>query len=301
MKTADAHCDTLTAHEKPFTSPEASWNIDKFSSVNGSLQYMDICAEPDLAGDSALRFAVRHLGRFWQHKTNKINLLEKSSDFKEEKINVVLALEGASPVIDEMCNLYAYFRLGIRSIILTWNHRNYIGEGVDGKYGLTDFGKDFVREMEKLNMLVDVSHLNQAGFDDVVKTAQKSFMASHSNAYSVYPHKRNLNDDQIKEIISRGGFLGINFYSVFIADSDDKDYLTNKFLEHIEHFLKLGAEDCLGFGSDWDGMDQSPFDDARDYIKIGKLLKDRLSLTDDVIQKIMHENLINYTLKMLPQ
>lgn len=300
MKTADAHCDTLTNFEDPFNSANACWNLEKFAKVNGILQYMDICAEPPLAGDSAMRFAVRHLGRFWQHKTPKINLLEKKSDFRDDRVNVVLALEGASPVIDEMCNLYAYKKLGIRSIILTWNHRNFIGDGADGKYGLTDFGKDFVREMEKLDMLVDVSHLNPAGFADVTETAKKPFMASHSNAYSVYPHRRNLHDDQIKEIIKRDGFIGVNFYSVFIEDTDDKKILKDKFVEHVEHFLKLGAEDNLGFGSDWDGMDESPFEDARDYDLITDLLKSRLTLNDNQINKLMHENLINYTLKMLP-
>lgn len=299
MRVADAHCDTLTAFEDPFFSTEACWNIDKFKKVNGCLQYLDICAEPHLAGDSAMRFAVKHLGRFWQKNKSIVNILEKSSDFDIDKINIVLALEGASPVIDEMHNLYAYHRLGVRSIVLTWNHRNFIGEGVDGHYGLTDFGKDFVKEMEKLNMIVDVSHLNVSGFKDVVAVAEKPFMASHSNVYSVHPHKRNLHDDQIQEIIARNGFMGINFYSVFLGEGDDDEHLTRKFIEHIEYVLKLGGEDVLGLGSDWDGMDKSPFKDVNDYEKIEKLLQSRLSLSEQQINKIMFKNLVDYTLKML--
>lgn len=299
MKVADAHCDTLTAFDGQLNNESACWNLNKFKEVNGCLQYLAIFTDPQYSGDSAMRYAVKHLGKFWQLRDENTNLLLKSSDYDENKVNFLLSLEGASPVIDEISNLYAYHRLGVRSIVLTWNHRNFVGDGVDSHYGLTDFGKDFVREMEKLCMLVDVSHLNVNGFDDVVSVANKPFMASHSNAYAVHPHRRNLNDDQIKEIIARGGFIGINFYSLFLGEGEDNEQLIMKFIQHIEHFLKIGAENVLGFGADWDGMEKSPFSDVRDYHFVEKLFREQLTLSEEQINKIMYKNLVDYTLKIL--
>ncbi|MFC2130659.1 dipeptidase [Bacteroidota bacterium] len=302
MQTADAHCDTLfNFPEDPFHSPEAAWNIEKFDKSGGVLQYMAICIEPPFHGADAMRMAVNAIGNFHNKRTNKVNLLESPSDFDDRKINILLALEGASPIIDDINNLYAFYKLGIRAITLTWNHRNFVGDGVGvgGGYGLTDFGKLVVREMNKLGMIIDVSHLNEAGFKDVCSVSEKSFAATHSNAYEIHAHPRNLKDYQIKEIIDRKGFIGLNFYSAFLDESRDKDILIKKFLKNVEYFLNLGAEDVLGLGADFDGMDETPFKDASTYPEISDLLKNELKLSNSQIKKIMYKNLVDFTLKMI--
>jgi membrane dipeptidase len=298
MKVADAHCDTLTkCPENIYNNENAHWNIDKFKKSNGILQYFAIFTPPDLAGDSALRFAANTIGNFLKNPNLGISHLENKDDFDENKINILLSLEGAAPIINDINNLYAFYKLGVRAMGLTWNHRNFVADGIDTDYGLTSFGIDVIREMEKLNMIIDVSHLNTAGFEDVVKNTSKPFIASHSNSRFIFDHKRNLYDEQIKEIIKRGGFIGMNFYSEFIGDKSKN--LKLEMLNHIEHILSIGGEDILGMGADFDGIDESPFDDASCYPEIADMLKNELKLNDELIEKIMFRNLLNCTLKLI--
>jgi membrane dipeptidase len=295
MKIADAHCDTLTMFpNNPFNSLDGHWNIDKYIEVGGSLQYFAIFTPPELSGDSALKFAVNSIGNFYRFHDNRINLLLKSEDWSENKINIILSLEGASPIINDISNLYAFHKLGVRAMGLTWNHRNFAADGVDSDYGLTTFGKELVSEMEKLRMIIDVSHLNTAGFDDILHFTSCPFIASHSNSSAIQSHKRNLSDEQIKEIINRKGFIGLNFYSLFIGNESDD--LKKKLLSHIEHFLELGAQDTLGMGADFDGIDQCPYTDVSGYTELEHSLRHDLLLDEKLISKIMSENLIDFTL-----
>jgi len=296
MKVADAHCDTLTKFkDNPFHSEEAHWNLEKFKEAGGVLQYFAVFTPPEFAGDSAVRFAFNSIGNFYSKNKNEVNLLISPDGFKDDSINILLSLEGATPVIDDLNNLRAFYELGVRAMGLTWNHRNYVGDGIDNPYGLTAFGVELIKEMENMNMIIDVSHLNVAGFDDVVKNTSKPFIASHSNAYKIFGHPRNLYDDQIKEIIGRGGFIGMNFYPDIIAD--DKNNLKTGLLQHIEYMLELGAADVLGMGADFDGIPSAPFDDVRGYIELEQMLRDDLKLNDTLIEKIMYKNLVDYTLK----
>lgn len=295
MKVADAHCDTLTKFEKnPFHTADAHWNIEKFNQAGGVLQYFAVFTPPEFAGDSAIRFAVNSIGNFYSKNQEQTNLLLSADNFMDDKVNILLSLEGASPIIDDLNNLRAFYELGVRAMGLTWNHRNYAGDGIDNPYGLTSFGKELVQEMENLSMIVDVSHLNEAGFSDVVANTQKPFIASHSNAYNVFAHPRNLKDEQIKEIIHRGGFIGMNFYPDIITD--DKENLKTGLLSHIEYMLNIGGEDILGMGADFDGIPYAPFDDVRGYIELEAMLRNDLKLGDTLIDKIMYKNLLDYTL-----
>ncbi|HOM04234.1 MAG TPA: membrane dipeptidase [Candidatus Kapabacteria bacterium] len=297
MKISDAHCDTLTAFRNNiFFSENAHWNLLKFQSVGGSLQYFALFTEPELAGDTALSFAVNCLGRLRKQLPDAVQLLTKSSDYDDSKVNILLSIEGAAPIINDINNLYAFYSLGVRAMTLTWNHRNFLADGIDEPFGLTSFGKEVILEMEKLKMIVDVSHLNVAGFDDVVSTISSPFIASHSNARSVFDHPRNLYDEQIQEIIRRNGFIGINLYSNFLGN--EQDNLKNKMIEHIEHILKLGGENVLGFGADFDGITHCPFTGVESYPEIYNMLKIALS-DDDLVDKIMFRNLKDFTLNYI--
>jgi membrane dipeptidase len=149
--------------------------------------------------------------------------------------------------------------------------------------------------MERIKMIIDVSHLNENGFDDVVKHTNKAFIASHSNARSICDHRRNLRDDQIREIINRKGFIGLNFYNDFVATHD----VQFAFYKHIEHFLKLGAENVLGMGADFDGIPIGVYPDAQSYVEIAEKLMNEMQLDRDIVEKIMHRNLIDCTLKLI--
>ncbi|MCK5743021.1 MAG: membrane dipeptidase, partial [Chlorobi bacterium] len=162
------------------------------------------------------------------------------------------------------------------------------------------FGKELIKELNKLGIIVDVSHLNEAGFDDLLKISDTPFAATHSNCFSIREHPRNLKDEQIKEIIARKGFIGMNFYSEFLGDKDDDNtVLINKFLKHVEHVLELGGEDVLGLGADYDGINRTPFPDVMSYRDIEGLLINDLKLSEAQTNKILHSNLVDFTQKML--
>ena len=147
------------------------------------------------------------------------------------------------------------YKSGIKMITLTWNLKNELSGGVldEVESGLTETGKSVIGEMERLGMIVDVSHISDKGFEDVCKTAKKPFIASHSNSRALCGHKRNLTDDMFKEIVSRGGIVGINLYSKFLSEKESST--VSDVLAHIDRFLKLGGEKTVAFGTDFDGVE----------------------------------------------
>lgn len=293
MRIADAHCDTLTKFpSNPFHSENAHWNITKYKQTGGKFQIFAIFTPPELSGDAASSFVLKSIGDFHRYKDDNVNLIKSSSDYNEDKINIMFSIEGASPIQQELSNLYGFYEMGVRAMGLTWNHRNFLADGVDEEFGLTKFGKEVVKEMEKIGMIVDISHLNVNGFDDVVANTNKAFIASHSNVRSKCNHLRNLNDDQILEIKSRKGFIGLNLYSPFL--SENTFVVKTDAIKHIEAFLKLGCDDVLGMGADFDGIDKSPFNDVLDYSFLHKLMKEEMTLSDELIDKILYSNLVNF-------
>jgi len=298
MRIADAHCDTLTAFSNNiFHSEKAHWNLDKYKKVGGNLQYFALFTEPELSGGAALSFAFRHIGKFIKAIPTEVVHLKNRSDFQEDKVNILLSLEGATPIINSIDNLYGFYELGARAMTLTWNHRNFLADGIDEPYGLTKFGKEVVKEMENLSMIIDISHLNTAGFDDVLNTVECPIIASHSNARNVFDHPRNLYDEQIREIITRKGFIGINLYSQFLGAKNND--LKKKMINHIEHILSLGGDDVLGFGADFDGIDESPFADVLAFLEINNLLEEIFGESNPLIDKILYKNLTDFTLGVL--
>lgn len=140
-------------------------------------------------------------------------------------------------------------------LTLTWNGMNELGFGSAENKGLTDFGKSAVRELENCGITLDVSHLSDEGFSDLCEISSSPFVASHSNCYTVHPHGRNLKDWQITEIVNRKGLIGVNIYSEFLSDKSPR---VSDIAEHLRHLESMGAQDCISFGADFDGMHSMP-------------------------------------------
>ena len=197
-------------------------------------------------------------------------------------------------------------------LTLTWNYPNELGwpnvkmppKGSeeapdftvpDQEHGLTETGFAFLSEMERLGMIVDVSHLSDAGFWDVASTAAKPFVASHSNARAVCPHVRNLNDEMIRALAEKGGVTGLNFCHSFLeakkAGSEAQASLA-AVAAHARHIVDVGGEDCLGLGSDFDGI---PTNEALPDASFLPALADALTeagFTGRQIDKIFSENVL---------
>ena len=213
--------------------------------------------------------------------------------FSDNIYSAYLTVENGLALGNKLDNVQLFADMGVRMMTLTWNAENAIGGGADTHKGLTVFGKQVVREMERTGIIVDISHASEELFYDVAENSSKPFVASHSNAYAVTSHRRNLKDEQIREIIRRRGLIGLNFHNAFLNDSPEKAGAYDILL-HAEHFLSLGCEDCLCFGSDFDGG-VLPYDikDSRDYDKIYELFLQH-HYKQELVDKIFFENALNF-------
>ncbi len=204
----------------------------------------------------------------------------------------ILSIEGGEALGGRVDAIYEFYKLGVRLITLTWNYANEIADGVteDCGGGITDFGKQAVKIMEDLGILIDVSHISEKGFWDVVENTVYPFVASHSCVRAICDHRRNLTDEQICTIINRKGCIGINFYPEFLSNS--KTCSIEKIVEHIEYILNLGGEDSVGLGSDFDGVDILPngMSGAEDMSSLIDLMN-MSGIPDIIINKIAYKNL----------
>ena len=231
--------------------------------------------------EAALRHALDQIGMLhceMEESGSLFSLCRNAPEVKKAvesgQTALLLSLEGAEPIGNDLVLLRVFHELGVRFVGLTWSRRNYaadgcyfspVREGTAG--GLTAFGVQLVEETERLGMVLDVSHMNDAGFSDVAAFSEKPFIASHSNCRAVAKASRNLTDDQIKHLASRGGVMGLNNIVNFIYGNDESAKRPGPampapakipagkprfegFFDHIRHVIDLVGPDYIGFGFD---------------------------------------------------
>ncbi len=175
-------------------------------------------------------------------------------------ISIFLTLEDGRPIGEDLTRLENLYEMGFRLVTLTWNKENSIGypnsfDKNDMRKGLKKFGFEVIELMNSLGMVIDVSHLSDGGFYDVIETSNKPIIASHSNARAISPHPRNLSDDMIKKIAESGGVIGLNFLGNFLNKDITQNQSTIKvMIEHLNHIRNIGGAEVLALGTDFDGM-----------------------------------------------
>ncbi|WP_324715721.1 dipeptidase [Carboxydochorda subterranea] len=222
-------------------------------------------------------------------------LVRRASDIDDavarRAIGVIVSLEGCEVLAGQISMLRTFYRLGVRAAGLTWNVRNELADGVGERRGagLTAFGVEVVEEMNRLGMVVDVSHLAPAGFWDVMEVSRAPVMASHSNARALCDHPRNLADDQIRALARKGGVIGINFYPGFLRR--DGPATLDDAVRHIDYLVELVGPDHVGLGSDFDGISVTPqgLEDPSRLPALTEALV-RRGYDDGSIRKILGEN-----------
>lgn len=210
-------------------------------------------------------------------------------NLQPHQLGAILTLEGCHPIGTDLNKLAHLIDNGVRIVGLTWNNNNAVSDSVmstEGK-GISRFGEEVIQLLNTEQIWTDVSHLSVKGFYDVIDQADH-VIASHSNAYRVCQHRRNLTDHQIKAIIERDGLIGITFVPEFTKNSDLVSI--DDLFVHIDHFIKLGAEDQLCFGSDFDGIRNtiSGLENVTGYHRLKKMLFDHYSKR--IVNKVSSDN-----------
>jgi membrane dipeptidase len=172
------------------------------------------------------------------------------------EVALFLSLEGADPLQNDLGLLRIFYELGVRGLGLVWSRRNYIGDGAffgpvkEGrKGGVTPFGVKLIEKAEQLGMVIDLSHINDEGFSDVMALVSRPVIASHSNCRALADTKRNLTDRQIETIAASGGVIGMNSVNMF-TDPTKKKATVADLIDHVDHVVKVGGIDHVGIGFD---------------------------------------------------
>ena len=313
MKYIDMHCDTLTAlYRIGGQLSQNDLHVDLHKMEKGECFLQNFAVFTNIA-DQDSSFTWKVIDFYDEQMKINEDRIRKALTYEDilenERsgyMNAMLTLEEGSVIDGDLDRLKDFYDRGVRMITLTWNHANGIGfpnfrmkEGgyenilyrINEKDGLTDFGIEYIRRMEELGMIIDVSHLSDAGFYDVVKYSTKPFVASHSDARSICGVARNLSDEMIRLLADKGGVMGINYCSAFIEDRNETFTTVQGMVDHIRHIVKIGGIDCVGLGSDFDGIENSlEIKDASGVELLYEALKKYFS--EEEIEKIFWKNVL---------
>lgn len=297
MLICDLHCDLpdKVLDGAKIENNGCQWDAAKLKKEHTYVQTFAHFVDKRTHADAFQRVDTM-LARFIPSLSNTgIGIIKTADDLEENiknsKPSAILAIEGGEALDGKIENVEYFYNIGVRFLTLTWNLKNELCEScVSGNAPLTDFGKAVVREMNRLHMTPDVSHLCEKGFWSTLETSTRPVVATHSNAKKLCTHPRNLTDAQFIAIKDCSGLVGINLYPPFLADNAKKASLSDV-LRHIEHFLSLGGENCLCLGGDLDGIPAPvrSISDIADIETIADALA-RLNYSDALIAKIMGEN-----------
>ena len=279
----DLHCDTiLELYEKPHAGSlkqnSLSVDIAKLQAAPSLAQFFAVFIDKKEPGD-VLERALAMIDLFHCQLAENYDTIRLARNWQEVEqnhqqgcISAFLTIEEGAVIKGQLSHLRNLHRLGVRLMTLTWNYPNELGfpnsEPEYRSQGLTEQGKAVVAEMNKLGMIIDVSHLSDQGFYDVASCSQKPFIASHSNARALTAHSRNLTDDMIRKLAEKGGVTGLNFARQFLGTSPVS--LIADMVAHCKYIVNTGGEDVLALGSDFDGID--PELEIRHSGELGRLI-----------------------------
>lgn len=298
----DAHCDALYKMWEDSslsfqTSSELRVNYLKWMNSSVKVQCFAIYVPEYVPSDCQFQAALEMVDLFYErivnpNETIKIITCQKDiENLKPHERGAMLTLEGCHPIGEDLIKLKTLIRLGVRSVGLTWNQANAVSDGIKEQRGagLSDFGKRVVQFLNKEQIWVDVSHLSYQGFWDVMKVATYP-MASHSNALSITPHPRNLDDKQIVSLINKRAFIGVTFVLDFLTS--ESEATIEDVVSHIEHIISLGGENSIGLGSDFDGTSSIVQDlsDLNEYENLVNKLKEMYTI--EQVDQILYENFL---------
>lgn len=327
MKIVDMHCDTIsvllqqkrTGGQSGLRKNTGHLDLQRMRDSGYLLQNFALYVNKNHCTDPWEEVCELY-GLYQQEITANTDLLQPVLKYNDIAVNeavgkmsALLTVEEGAVCKGELAKLQKLYDMGVRMLTLTWNFPNELGYPHCAAKemhslsngGLTEKGREFVSEMQRLGMIVDVSHLSDAGFYDVWECTDKPFVASHSNARNICNHSRNLTDDMIRKLAERGGCTGLNFYVDFLEKEEAREVLSEPgnasgiqiggleaMVRHTKHIVNVGGMEVLGLGSDFDGIDTN---EALPGVQSMGLLWDALrnsGFTESQLDKIFCQNVL---------
>ena len=301
----DLHCDTalaLLGDEKSqpaqLRSNGLHIDLDRASTLHGYAQCFACFTTPmmqDWHQISPVTIFEREVQGIQQQIASNADVIRQAFTARDVRENYakglmsgILTMEGPAGIEFKPARLEGLYKTGFRITSLGWNEKNVLtGSHVTGG-GLTDLGREFLKEAQRVGMIVDVSHISDEGFWDIMKVTEKPIVATHSNSRAVCDHSRNLTDDMFRAICESGGVAGFNQCAPFVGEKPDLDSVC----DHILHFLELDPDgDHIALGADLDGCDELPagFVGIQSYPAMAKRLLAR-GVDETLLMKIYWEN-----------
>ena len=319
MKVWDLHCDTLSELRRaekngtPASFAHNDLHIDLEKLQAGDYMLQCLAAFVNLAdptpGADPLVTALEEIDvfkRIMAKYPDRIAPVYTAADIRKNAeagtISGLLTVEEGGCCKGSLGVLRRMYELGVRMMTLTWNHDNELAApqanpggplAAQTQRGLTETGFAFLAEMERLHMIVDVSHLSDRGFWDIVEHGTRPFAASHSNCRALAPHCRNLTDEMIRALANKGGLVGLNYCSGFLDNQPEEKLCrstTALMAKHAAHFKQVGGIEIIGLGSDFDGIGgKLEMDDCSKLPLLADALR-REGFTEDEVEAIFYRN-----------
>jgi membrane dipeptidase len=308
----DGHCDVLL---KLFLNPQLDFyreenelkaSYPRLKAGGVKLQFMAVYM-PEKLEHPTIRDVLQVIDIFRQKvvRPGVVEAVRTKADLRRvmagKMMGAMLTLEGVDALEGDMASLRTCYELGVRCVGLTWNWANWAADGVlePRKGGFTRKGRELIEECNRIGLILDVSHLSEAGFWELAELSRKPFIASHSNVKELCPHPRNLDDRQIGAIIQAGGIIGITFVPYFVRSLSP--VTPADLLRHIDHIASLGGVRSIAFGSDFDGFGQwiTGLENAGKYETIAEELYKHYSAED--AELFLHGNWSRFLSEQLPE
>lgn len=304
---ADTHCDTISVildEETELTNTKYSVNMEEALNHAPYIQCFAAYVDPKYIDQNkgAYKRAIKIIDKFnieAEKSEGKIQKIITSQDIdkviENNLIGAVLTIENGSAICGDLENIQEFHKRGVQVMSVTWNLDNELACGALTKKdeGLTKLGKQYIKRLEKNNILVDISHTSEKSFYNIAMEATKPIIATHSNAKKICDHPRNLTDDQIKVIAKMNGLIGICFYGKFLTPKEESNI--DDIINHIDHIARLVGTDYISLGSDFEGFTKQKLPKnltgIRDINNLFKRMKTR-GFTDEEINKIAGKNVV---------
>lgn len=242
----DMHCDTLSKcvdENKSLIKNDCALDVERLGNFEKAVQFFGCYTNTfDYVGEKA-----------FERMMSQYDIFESSRKQFENYSNVtpILTIENLSPIENDLGRIEQFAKMGFKVASLSWNGYNGIAGGIGCDEGISDFGKEAVKELERNSIVIDVSHLNDRSFFELCDIAEKPFIATHSNSREYCDAPRNLTNDQLKIIFERGGVVGLNLFVNFLGKHTKNKY--DDLLIHIDNMYKAGGETKVALGTDFDG------------------------------------------------